>query len=58
MMFCDECHWMWEWSDDPTPHCPYCGKVGGTGPNAPPEAEVAVAQASGSVFEGGHAGAL
>jgi len=46
MLHC-ECGWAWEWDDDPTPHCPFCGRIGAAGPGAPEEAKDAVAEAQG-----------
>lgn len=37
---------MWEWSDDPTPWCPFCGNLGSYGPNAPEEAKQAIEKES------------
>lgn len=50
-MMCPNCAWAWSWSDDSTPWCPFCSGVGAVTPDEPPEAEHAVAQASGEVFE-------
>lgn len=44
MMHC-ECGWAWEWDDDPTPYCPFCGKIGAAGPGVPQEAEEKIRQA-------------
>lgn len=57
-MLCPDCDWMWEWEENPTPYCPFCGSVGSIDNNAPPEAEAAVQQASGDIFEGGRAAKL
>lgn len=43
MLHC-ECSWAWECEDDPTPYCPFCGKVGAAGPGAPPEAQEAITE--------------
>ena len=45
MIHCS-CGWAWEFEEDPTPHCPYCGKVGVAGPGTPPEAKEAVEEAN------------
>jgi len=45
MLHC-ECGWAWEWDDNPTPYCPFCGKVGTAGPSAPQEAIDALAEAT------------
>lgn len=45
MMHC-ECGWAWEWDDDPTPYCPFCGKIGAAGPGAPQEAKEAIVEAN------------
>lgn len=44
MMHC-ECGWAWEWDDDSTPYCPFCGKLGAAGPGTPEEARRAVEEA-------------
>jgi len=44
MMHC-ECGRAWEWEDDPTPSCPFCGKVGAAGPGTPEEAKDALREA-------------
>lgn len=45
MLYC-ECGWAWEWEDDQTPYCPFCGKVGAAGPSAQQEAVEAIADAT------------